>query len=89
MTKPITRWTKLIQPQTPEKNYRSLTDSITRASTIVFENVEEYRARDWRDVNRYSYGLQATPISRRLEKQIALIDEAAHTLLYTSGLNAI
>lgn len=89
MKKPITRWTKLIQPQAPERNYRSLTDSITRASTIVFENVEEYRARDWRDTNRYSYGLQATPISRRLEKQIALIDEAKHALLYTSGLNAI
>lgn len=89
MTNKISRWTKLIQPQPTGTVFCSLTDSITRASTIAFENVEKLRNRNWRDKSQYSYGLQGTPITRRLERQLADIDEVAHALLYPSGLNAI
>ena len=89
MTKHISRWTKLIQPQAADPAFHSLTDSITRASTIVFDSVEKLRKRDWRDKSQYSYGLQATPTTRRLEQQLASIDEVAHALLYPSGLSAI
>lgn len=89
MANNISRWTKLIQPQTTGTAFRSLTDSITRASTITFDTVEKLRKRDWRDKSQYSYGLQGTPITRRLERQLADIDQVAHALLYPSGLNAI
>lgn len=90
MATPPSRWTKIVQPaERADPVFRSLTDPITRASTIVFDNVEQYRKRDWRDKSRYSYGLQATPITRRLEQQLCLLDGAKHALLYPSGLNAI
>jgi cysteine-S-conjugate beta-lyase len=89
MTKHPSRWTKLIQPQGAGPVFRSLTDPITRASTVVFDSVEKLRKRDWRDKSQYSYGLQATPTTRRLEEQLAGIDEVAHALLYPSGLSAI
>ncbi len=89
MANNISRWTRLIQPQTTGTVFRSLTDSITRASTITFDNVEKLRNRNWRDKSQYSYGLQGTPITRRLERQLADIDAVAHALLYPSGLSAI
>ncbi len=55
----------------------------------MFDSVEKLRKRDWREKTQYSYGLQATPITRRLEQQLAGIDEVAHALLYPSGLSAI
>lgn len=89
MANKISRWTKLIQPQVQDTVFRSLADPITRASTVAFENVDQLRKRDWRDKSRYSYGLQGTPITRRLERQLASIDGVAHGLLYPSGLSAI
>lgn len=89
MTNKISRWTKLIQPQAPDTAFHGLSDPITRASTVTFEDVKQLRKRDWRDKSKYSYGLQGTPITRRLERQLASIDDVAHGLLYPSGLNAI
>ena len=89
MQKKISRWTKLIEPHEPDPAFRSLTDPITRATTILFKDVEKFRARNWRNETEYSYGIQATPITRRLEKQLALIDEVSYALLYPSGLNVI
>ena len=89
MQKKISRWTKLIEPHDPDPAFRSLNEPITRATTILFKDVEKFRARNWRNETEYSYGLQATPITRRLEKQLAIIDEVSYALLYPSGLNVI
>ncbi len=89
MRKKISRWTKLLELQNPDQVFKSLTEPITRATTILFKDTKKFRARDWRNDKEYNYGLQATPITRRLEKKLALIDEVAFALLYGSGLNVI
>jgi cystathionine beta-lyase len=82
--------TRIAQPDFAQRGqFKSLADSVERASTVVFDNVEKMRQRDWRDKNQYTYGLLGTPTSRRLERQLALIDGVAHALLLPSGLSAI
>src|SRR5665811_2208832 len=49
-------WTKLIQPDTDNSNFRTLASSVERASTVTFPDVESLRKRNWRDENQYSYG---------------------------------
>ncbi|TSA57422.1 MAG: aminotransferase class V-fold PLP-dependent enzyme [Methylophilaceae bacterium] len=82
--------TKLVQPDFKARgNFKSLADSVERASTVVFDNVEKLRQRDFRDKEQYTYGLLGTPTSRRLEQQLAAIDGVEHALLLPSGLSAI
>jgi len=81
---------RIVQPDFAQRGqFKSLADSVERASTVVFDNVEKMRQRDWRDKNQYTYGLLGTPTSRRLERQLAMIDGVAHALLLPSGLSAI
>ncbi len=90
MNKTDSKWTKLIQPDfVKNDNFKSLADSIERASTIVFDDVSKLRNRNWKDKHSYSYGLMGTPTSRRLEKQIAIIENVKHAILFPSGLSAI
>ena len=82
--------TKIVQPEFTEvTHFKSLADSVERASTVVFDNIEKLRNRDWRDRSQYTYGLLGTPTSRRLEKQLATIDGVAHAIVLPSGLSAI
>lgn len=90
MTKKFTTQTKMTLPDFSDRaNFKSLADSVDRASTVVFDSVEKLRNRDWRDKSQYTYGLLGTPTSRRLEQQLAEIDGVAHALLLPSGLSAI
>ena len=89
MAKTFSRWTLISQPQPVDNAFQSLSEPITKASTIVFDSIAQLRDRDWRDKSRYSYGLQGTPVTRRLEEKLALIDQVRHALLFPSGLNAI
>ena len=89
-TKPLAINTKLVQPDfTDTSRFKSLADSVTRASTVVFDSVEKMRQRDYRDNKQYTYGLLGTPTSRRLERQLTTIDGVEHALLFPSGLSAI
>jgi cystathionine beta-lyase len=82
--------TKIAKPDfNRPSQFKSLADSVDRASTIVFDSVAKMRQRDWRDKNQYTYGLLGTPTSRRLERQLAMIDGVDHALLLPSGLSAI
>lgn len=82
--------TKLAQPDFTESvHFKSLADSVDRASTVVFDTVEKLRKRDYRDKKQYTYGLHGTPTSRRLTEQLAAIDGVEHALLFPSGLSAI
>ncbi len=87
---PVSIKTKLVQPEfSGRTNFKSLADSVERASSVVFDSVEKLRQRDYRDKKQYTYGLLGTPTSRRLERQLAAIDGVEHAILFPSGLSAI
>ncbi|MEO6118878.1 MAG: aminotransferase class I/II-fold pyridoxal phosphate-dependent enzyme [Methylotenera sp.] len=88
--KPLSINTKLAQPEFSDStDFKSLADSVARASTVVFDCVEKLRQRDYRDKKQYTYGLLGTPTTRRLERQLAAIDGVEHAILFPSGLSAI
>lgn len=69
--------------------FRSLTIPVHRASTVVFDTVEEYRQRRRHFYDGYSYGLYGTPTSRALEAQIAALEGGTRCLVVGSGMAAI
>ncbi|MCI3132835.1 trans-sulfuration enzyme family protein [Phenylobacterium aquaticum] len=69
--------------------FDSLVVPVHRASTVVFRTVEAYQRRREAIYDGYSYGLYGTPTSRALERRIALIEDAAKTLVLPSGFAAI
>lgn len=81
--------TILAQPDFTQHKFKSLADSVERASTVVFDSVEKLRNRNWHDKSQYTYGLLGTPTTRRLEQQLAKIDGVEHAILVPSGLSAI
>ncbi len=90
MSRTLSRWTKLVQPDFTQKtSLKSLTTPTERASTVVFDTVEKLRNRDWLDKSQYSYGLLGTPTTRKLEEQLAMIEGVPHAMLLPSGLSAI
>ncbi|HEU4707894.1 MAG TPA: cystathionine beta-lyase [Methylophilaceae bacterium] len=82
-------WTELVQPEDRQENFQSLANGIERASTVVFKNVQSMRQRNWRDKAQYSYGLQGTPTTRKLERKLAAMEGGKHCILTPSGLAAI
>lgn len=83
-------WTRLVQPDINDKsNFRSLASSVERGSTVIFQDVDSLRKRDWRDETQYTYGLLGTPTVRRLERKLAMLEDAQHCILLPSGLAAI
>lgn len=88
--KPLSINTTLAQPEFAESTqFKSLADSVERASTVVFDTVEKLRQRNYKDKKQFTYGLLGTPTSRRLERQLAAIDRVEHAILFPSGLSAI
>lgn len=88
--KPLSINTTLAQPEFAESTqFKSLADSVERASTVVFDTVEKLRQRNYKDKKQFTYGLLGTPTSRRLERQLAAIDRVEHAILFPSGLAAI
>ena len=63
--------------------------AIHHASTVLFSNVAEMRARNWQEKNGYTYGLHGTPTSFTLEARLAEIEGGEYCLLAPSGLAAI
>jgi len=76
---------------TAPAGYKACPAPILRASTVLFENVADLRARGsrWLDRSTYLYGLFGTPTSYELEARLAAIEGGAHCLLTPSGLSAI
>jgi cystathionine beta-lyase len=64
---------------------------IQRASTVLFDSVEDMRRQAARSLDRsdYTYGLFGTPTSYELEARLAEIEGGSHCLLSPSGLSAI
>ena len=87
---PLSIKTTLAQPEFAENTqFKSLADSVERASTVVFDTVQKLRQRNYKDKKQFTYGLLGTPTSRRLERQLAAIDRVEHAILFPSGLSAI
>lgn len=74
----------------PEHNpFASLSPAVWRASTIVFDNFEEFVNRKSRQPDGYSYGMTGTPTTRELERRISVMENARHSLVLPSGQAAL
>ena len=67
------------------EGFDSLAVPTYRASTILFETAQEYRARGQRGPDGYSYGLAGTPTTRVLEAQITALHHGARSIIVPSG----
>ncbi len=76
-------------PYRPPAGFESAQLPSYRASTVLFENVAQMRARRWRDQSGYTYGLHGTPATFALERRLCDIEGARHAVLCPSGLSAI
>ncbi|HEX2077788.1 MAG TPA: cystathionine beta-lyase [Longimicrobium sp.] len=81
--------TRLIHPDThPPKGFRSLVTPVHRGSTVVFPGTAEV-SDDWRNRDRYTYGLYGTPTTRELAGRIAELEGGEHTFITPGGQAAI
>jgi cystathionine beta-lyase len=82
--------TELLHPPTPvTPGFVSFVPPVTRGSTVLFPDLASMRSLDWRDDNRWRYGLHATPVSAELTQRLAALEGGQHALLQPSGLAAI
>ncbi|SIO72365.1 cystathionine beta-lyase [Burkholderia sp. GAS332] len=73
----------------PESPFQSLTVPITRASTIVFDSLDDFVNRWARQPDGFSYGVTGTVTTRALEREIAKLENAAHCVVLPSGQAAL
>jgi cystathionine beta-lyase len=62
---------------------------VFKASTVIFENVAQMRARDWKSKDGYTYGLHGTPTTFVLEERLCALEGGRQCVLAPSGLGAI
>ena len=90
MTRRLSRQTELLHGDyVPPSGFAAFPTAIHHASTVLFDNVEAMRARNWQEKTGYTYGLHGTPTSFTLEARLAAIEGGTHCLLAPSGLAAI
>lgn len=81
--------TRLIHPDArPPEGFRSLVPPVHRGSTVVFPGTAEI-SDDWRNRDRYTYGLYGTPTTRELAVRIAELEGGDHTFITPGGQAAI
>lgn len=79
-----------MQFKDPKNNsFASLSPAVWRASTVVFDNFEDFINRKSRQPDGYSYGITGTPTSRQLETRIADLEGANHCIITPSGQSAL
>ncbi|MBB5501388.1 cystathionine beta-lyase [Paraburkholderia sp. MM5384-R2] len=76
-------------PQKAPQPFRSLSPSVMRASTVVFDSLAEFSRRKERQPDGYSYGITGTPTARELEHRIAELEGGAHCVVTPSGQSAL
>lgn len=69
--------------------FASLSEPIWRASTVLFDNFEDFVNRKSRQPDGYSYGMTGTPTNRALERRIAALEGANHCIVLPSGQAAL
>lgn len=71
------------------QTYRQLNPPIYRASTILFDTVDQFLARSNYLYDGYTYGVGGTPTMRELETVVADIEGGTRSLVVPSGLAAL
>ncbi|MEY4515742.1 MAG: hypothetical protein RL180_88 [Pseudomonadota bacterium] len=84
-----TATTLIHHPYQAPSGFVAMTVPVHKASTIVFDSVQQMRAKDWREADTYTYGLHGTPTTFTLEARIASLEGGQQALLCPSGLSAI
>jgi cysteine-S-conjugate beta-lyase len=72
----------------PPEGFKSLVPPVYRGSTTVFESAAEV-VDDWREKDRYTYGLYGTPTTRELGARIAELEGGEYTFITPGGQAAI
>ncbi|MBB3213086.1 cystathionine beta-lyase [Herbaspirillum sp. Sphag1AN] len=75
-------------PEYPEP-FSSLSPSVMRASTVVFDSLDDFVKRKKRQPDGFSYGVTGTPTARLLEQRIAALEGARHCVIAPSGAAAL
>jgi cysteine-S-conjugate beta-lyase len=74
----------------PQENYGVVNPPVYHASTILFATLKEFEDSEKSDgVNPLVYGRSGTPATRSLEEAIAVLDNADHAIVTSSGQSAI
>src|SRR5690606_14134605 len=79
----------VVNPSIDSTGFASLSVPTFRASTIVFDDSQQYAERGKRGPDGYTYGLHGTPTTRALEARITALHGGARTALMPSGQAAI
>ncbi|MEI2417038.1 cystathionine beta-lyase [Orrella sp. JC864] len=69
--------------------FASLSPAVWRASTVVFDTLDDFVERKQRQPDGYSYGITGTPTARLLETRIAELEQARHCVVTPSGAAAL
>lgn len=71
------------------EQFNSLSPGVFRASTVVFDSLDDFVNRKQRQPDGYSYGITGTPTARRLERAIANLEGGKHCIVTPSGQSAL
>lgn len=71
------------------EGFRSLSPAVWRASTVLFDNIQEFTTRKERLFEGYTYGVTGTPTTRELEDRVAALEGATHCVAAPSGQAAL
>jgi cystathionine beta-lyase len=69
--------------------FGSLSPAVMRASTVVFNSLEDFVQRKQRQPDGFSYGVTGTPTARLLEQRIAALEGGRHCVITPSGAAAL
>lgn len=79
-----------MKPDTrPNRDFASLSPSVQRASTVVFDSLADFINRKQRQPDGFSYGVTGTPTARLLEDRIAALEGGRHCIITPSGAAAL
>ncbi|MDB5846492.1 MAG: Cystathionine beta-lyase [Rhodoferax sp.] len=69
--------------------FACLSPAVWRASTVVFDSLEDFVQRKHRQPDGFSYGITGTPTARGLESRIAALEGGRHCVVTPSGASAL
>lgn len=83
-------WRTRLIAMTPTvpRGFHSLAPAVHRGSTVVFDRLSE-AVDDWRQAERYTYGLYGTPTTLELAARIAALERAHHCFVAPGGQAAL
>ncbi len=74
-------------PEVPG-GFHSLAPAVHRGSTVVFDRLAD-AVDDWRQTDRYTYGLYGTPTTLELAARVTSLDGGRHCFVVPGGLAAV